>query len=351
MKRWFCSCFDHNYMIYGLTMFRSLAETGIDFQLFVLCLSDEAFDKLSNFDERLTPIRLQELEEYDPELKACEQSRSRVEYIFTISPCLPLFLFDKFSHIDLLTYLDADLYFFHSPECLYEELGNKSLYIIEHRFAENASEQIEAAGRFNVAFQIYRNNPVAKKCLENWRTECLAWCYDISEDGKFADQKYLDLWPDRCAGEVVISQNIGADVAPWNIDNYRCEFQEGCLLTDNRPAVFFHYQGFRMISNCFGMWLPYLVNKKSYHIFRKLGRAYLRELKETAWKYKNIFANWTPVLPLRVNCINVLNCPRIEPFLRLVPSFNLKMFFRWGYMHLRRIEGLFFVPERKWRIK
>ena len=77
MKRSFCTCFDHNYMVYGLTLFRSLAAAGVDFELFVFCLSDKAFELLQGLDPRLRLIRLAELEDTDPEpLSSTERSIS-----------------------------------------------------------------------------------------------------------------------------------------------------------------------------------------------------------------------------------------------------------------------------------
>ena len=96
MKRFFCTYFDHNYLPYGMTLFSSLCDSGIDFELFVLCLSSECYERLTGVDPRLTPIELEALESWDSELKATQSNRSRTEYIFTISPCLPLFLFEKF---------------------------------------------------------------------------------------------------------------------------------------------------------------------------------------------------------------------------------------------------------------
>ena len=106
MKRYFCTYFDHNYLIYGITLFDSLVKSGIDFKLFVLTLSDECYNRLENADERIIPVKLKELEQYDPELSECQFNRSRTEYIFTLSPCLPLFLFEKFPEIGLHCHLE-----------------------------------------------------------------------------------------------------------------------------------------------------------------------------------------------------------------------------------------------------
>ena len=41
MKRYFCTLFDSNYLIKGLTMIKSLSEFCKDFEIYVLCLDDK----------------------------------------------------------------------------------------------------------------------------------------------------------------------------------------------------------------------------------------------------------------------------------------------------------------------
>ena len=113
----FCTCFDSNYLIYGYTLYRSLKATGIEFKLYVACLDDTVFQNLQMLRHpEIIPIPLSDIEADDPEFSACRENRSRVEYIFTLSPVLPLYILRKFPGIDILGYLDSDLYFFSSPE-------------------------------------------------------------------------------------------------------------------------------------------------------------------------------------------------------------------------------------------
>ena len=140
MKRYFCTYFNDDYLIYGLTMFRSLKETGIDFRLFVLCLDDPVYEKLTGFAPEIEPVRLSELESADPETTACRGNRSLIEYFFTLSPALPLFLFRRDPEIDILAYVDSDFMFFSSPEPIWEELGEKDVLIYEHDFLRRRDE-------------------------------------------------------------------------------------------------------------------------------------------------------------------------------------------------------------------
>ena len=44
---------------------------------------------------------------------------------------------------------------------------------------------------------------------------CIEWCFDRVEDGKFADQEYLDDWP-QVHEDVVVLERPGVGMAPWN---------------------------------------------------------------------------------------------------------------------------------------
>ena len=187
MKRSFCTCFDHNYLIYGLTLFESLKTYMQDFELYVLCLSAEVYQKLHGLAPEIIPIPLQALEDFVPELMSCKNDRSRTEYIFTLSPLLPLYLFSKYPNLKQLAYLDSDLYFFASPESLFEKMADRSLFITSHRFSIMAEKREALYGKYNVAFQIYRNDAVGIACLTQWKKQCLEWCYDHAENGKFAE--------------------------------------------------------------------------------------------------------------------------------------------------------------------
>ncbi|MGY3367680.1 hypothetical protein ACVWZL_004805 [Bradyrhizobium sp. GM2.4] len=61
--------------------------------------------------------------------------------------------------------------------------------------------------------------------------------------GRFADQGYLDTFPSLSA-RVRVIDNIGANLAPWNLANYRIDFREDTVFIDDvHPLIFFHFQG------------------------------------------------------------------------------------------------------------
>lgn len=148
----FCTYFDRNYLLRGLTLYRSLADTGCNFQLHVLALDDDVAQLIGQLAlPNLHCFTLAELEEWAPSLLEAKGNRRLIEYYFTLTPQLPLYLFAHHPEIDLVTYLDADLYFYASPEPLFAELGDRSILITPHRYPERLKEQeVYEIGRAHV---------------------------------------------------------------------------------------------------------------------------------------------------------------------------------------------------------
>jgi len=244
MERHFCTYFDKRYLSRGLLLYRSLAAQVPEFRLWVLCLDRPTHEYLEKASlPGLVTISLDELEEADAGLLRVKNTRTLVEYYFTCTPCLPVFILRKWKAVELITYLDADLWFSSSPEPLYEELGSGSIGIIGHRFPVHL-EHLARAGTYNVGWLTFRRSDSALSCLDWWREQCLEWCGDRFENGKFADQKYLDAWSGKFAG-VVVLENKGANLAPWNLGRYRIFWNGHQLLVDDQPLIFFHFHGLK----------------------------------------------------------------------------------------------------------
>jgi hypothetical protein len=246
----FCTYFDSNYLTRGLALYFSLRRQCGDIELFVLCMDEGAHASLSQLTlPGIVPVRLTELEAADPALAEAKANRSRIEYYFTCTASLPLYIMRHSSGIDLITYLDADLYFYSSPEPLFEELGSGSVGMIAHRFSDSLRDR-ERFGLYNVGWLSFRNDEAGIECLEWWRAQCIEWCYDRLEGDRFADQKYLDRWPDRFRGVVVLN-HPGGNLAPWNVERHRLSVQGNDVVVDGKSLIFFHFHGLKQK----GQWL------------------------------------------------------------------------------------------------
>lgn len=240
----YCTFFDHRYAVPGLALWLSLRRHDPQAVLWVLALDAETAEVLEKLTEpNLRVVTLAELEAADAGLLAARENRSWVEYVFTLSPCWPRHLLAEHSEIGVVTCLDADTAFFAAPAPIFAALGLGSVMIVGHRFP-SFLRHLEERGRFNVGVQCFRNDATGRACLDDWRMRCLEWCHDRVEPTRYADQKYLDAWPERFAG-VVVCTHPGVNLAPWNWMNHAYRFIKGGVRVDGEPLVIFHFARFR----------------------------------------------------------------------------------------------------------
>jgi len=278
----FCTLFDSGYLLRGLTLYRSLCKKDEKFRLYILCLDEVAYKIVSVIDiDNIIPINLKEIEEWDCDLIEVKKNRQKVEYYFTLSPLLPLYILRTINNVDIITYLDADLFFFNSPDVLYKEMNNNSTLIIEHDYSRDVEEKYSGHGKYNVEYLSFRNDKEGIACLERWGEQCKNWCFDRVENGLYADQAYLNEWP-TLYKNLVISKNKGAGLAPWNCNKYKFKINNSEIYVNEDKLVFFHFHGIKILSNCFiSQNLRSYGAKLSSDIKARLYRKYISEIKET----------------------------------------------------------------------
>lgn len=256
---------------------------ALPFRLWVLCFDDATYEILHKLAlPQVHPILQRDFENEDEQLSRAKANRSQVEYYFTCTPSLIAYVLKNHLEVDTITYLDADLFFFSNPSPIYEELGDGSVLIVGHRFPPHLSH-LEKYGIYNVGLLSFRRDDVASRCLHWWRKQCLEWCYDRVENGRFADQKYLDDWPTRFPG-VVVLKNKGAGLAPWNVANYSLRVDNRQVLVDSDRLIFFHFHGLRQPWK----WLydPGLAKygvRANSKLKQNIYGPYIRELKKASY--------------------------------------------------------------------
>ena len=161
----FCTYFDRHYLTRGLALYRSLKQHCPRFVLWVLCMDKASEDALAS--RGLPEVRLIALEDFergDDELLLAKGNRKPIEYYFTCTPSLPLYVLEHWPEVSTITYLDADLYFFADPAPLFEEFAARadgSMAVVEHRFPPRLRAR-EQYGRFNVGWLSFRRDEHAQ---------------------------------------------------------------------------------------------------------------------------------------------------------------------------------------------
>lgn len=243
--RHFCTHFDSNYLPHAMSLHKSLISNHENAILFMVCMDENCFSILSNLQlERVELIKINDIENQFPELVIAKSNRSLVEYFYTCSSVICYYIIKKNSYITEITYLDADLFFFSNPEPIFSELEAASVGIIAHKFSF-FTRRNEKYGIYNVGWITFKNDMNGLACLSSWMNKCLDWCYQVVEKERYADQKYLDYWQSEFENVHVI-QNKGANLAIWNISNYKIT-KKNVVYVDNTPLIFYHFANFKQI--------------------------------------------------------------------------------------------------------
>lgn len=274
----FCTYFDINYIHRGLALYRSLERHCPQFTLWILCFDDRTFEVLTALGlPKAQLIRRQDFEAGDDALLAAKQNRTKVEYYWTCTPSLPLYLFRQYSEIETLCYLDADIFFFSDPQPIFDALGDGSIFIVPHDYDERIYGLNFPAGRFNVGVLVFRRDIHGLDCIQWWRERCLEWCHLRQEEGKLGDQVYLDDWPMRFQG-VVVCNHIGINAGPWNIgkrDVFLGDRQR--IFLNQSLLICYHFHKVRLLVGRLA-WVLGVRHTCALEIIDLIYRPYLSEL-------------------------------------------------------------------------
>ncbi len=249
----YCSYVDLRYLPRLVALVESIRKFDSTSSIFVLCLDGDTLEHCDRIlGESVTTLSLEDLEEAFPELRVAKANRTSMEYVFTLTPFLIRWVMEHSNNGNPAIYLDADLYFFESPDGVLEELGSSEVGIIPHNYPAEMAQSLRKYGLYNVGWVGFRNSESARLCLGWWASQCLEWCGDEPLDGKYADQGYLDQFPNLFEG-VKVLENRGFNLAPWNTSGQVIDVDpQGRLrLGDGTQLTFFHFHGLKR----FGKWM------------------------------------------------------------------------------------------------
>jgi hypothetical protein len=296
----FCTLFDTHYFTRGLALYYSLEKNCSDFHIYIFAFDQKTNDLLRGMNlNNATIISLKEFE--DEELLRIKPTRSISEYCWTCTSSTILYVLEKYN-VESCTYLDADLFFYSSPEPIFEEMGNQSILITEHRYSPEYNKQLKA-GKYCVQFITFRNNEHGLKALGWWRARCIEWCYARYENGKFGDQLYLEDWTERFKG-VHVLQHPGGGLAAWNIQQYTFEKLNDTvtgteILTGRKfEAIFYHFHYLKFYTNGKIELGRRILTENVLNVFYKPYIVFLEKLKAQVSAIDNSFdPNGTQVKP------------------------------------------------------
>lgn len=304
----YCTYFDGAYAPRTGVLIETLRKQGDTRPVFALALDDAALAAIENMSHLdVHGVRLAEIESEFPQLAPAKKNRSRMEYVFTLTPWLVRWMLARVTSDSWVTYLDADMAFFSGTDSIYKAIDSSSVAIVEHRFTWDQAWRGKY-GRFNVAWVGFRNDEPGRACLEWWADRCLEWCFDEVSNGRFADQGYLDRFPELFT-RVAIIHLPGADLAPWNLRRHRVTANHsGDVQVDGSPLIFFHFHGLRSDGNRFHFkHLPYFA-RTTDEIRDQIYRPYCQALAAAT---APLITNTQPAMQRRPTLLGSLRSGRV----------------------------------------
>lgn len=234
------------YRIYqGVALYRSLIHNAGISRVFILCMDEETESVLGQMDlQGVTLIPVNALE--DQFVLSLKSIRRINEYCWTLKPSFLYFILSNFSNeIQRVTYMDADGCFFADPKVIFESQKDCSVLLSRHNYSRNLKFVEKDAGIYNSGFISFLNDDNGISTLTWWRDQCLHWCYDRVEKGKFGDQKYLETMP-HIFKNVCDITTPGVNIGPWNDFSYTPHITDGKVYLDNDPLILYHFAGLRI---------------------------------------------------------------------------------------------------------
>ncbi|MCX7772890.1 MAG: hypothetical protein N2376_07240 [Clostridia bacterium] len=237
---------EHLFKLMGLVV--SLKKVCLDYKLFVLCANEIVYHILKSMPfPEVVPVMLNEVE--DEALLRAKTDRIFHAYCWTLKPVFLYHVMVKHPDCEYFAHLDADLFFFKSPDAIFNENPEANLFLTHHRNSREFLKYYGLTGVFNTGFVGCKNTGVALRAVEKWKYQTVVYC-PIKEDPirkLFGDQRYVESWNEEYPGVHVV-QSIGANTALWNITNYRVTAQEDGIYLDDTPLIFYHFSGLTIIS-------------------------------------------------------------------------------------------------------
>jgi len=180
------------------------------------------------------------------------------EFCTSIKPSCFKYLFSKYKGANCI-YFDPDILTYSSLQNIYEKLNRYSIVLtphittIENNYTGYLNERnLLYSGMFNLGFIAIKGNDIGVKVLDWWEIRLKDRCYQNMMENYFTDQKWIDFLPSFFPKEILISKDLGLNVAPWNFYERAVVKKGDSFFVKNRinisntlfPLVFIHFSGF-----------------------------------------------------------------------------------------------------------
>jgi hypothetical protein len=234
-----------DYILHALTSLESALEMHADSKANLICVDyiQDLLHRKIKVHERIQLISLNEFPKTAKLYSEFLQSRTKFESLISIKPELILELCKSTPENEFVIYHDTDVIFFSSLDEYSGFKSYHSVYFFEHLYS--SEKENYPYGKYNAGLLVLRNDILTRKFLENWSRKCNEWCFLRVENGRYADQKYLEEFinHDHVSAEICKAINLGMH---YFDSGSKVRKMQHRIFIDNQALICFHFHGFKV---------------------------------------------------------------------------------------------------------
>lgn len=239
MKTALCTISSNNFLSYGLVCLTSVKKFN-EYDLFYLIADEFNADLYKKYEDKITFIRLDQLNKSEIELRDLGFKYNIVEFNTCVKPAFYQYLFSlgyenviyfdpDIECYDKLSYLDNLLESFSIILTPHKNTNKKSTFFEDNAFLNN--------GIYNLGFIAMHKSSETDRFLNWWDVALKDGCYLDYGNGFATDQIWCNLVP-VYFDNVYISKHPGMNIAFWNIDERKISKD---LTVNSERIQFIHY--------------------------------------------------------------------------------------------------------------
>lgn len=241
-----CTIIARNYVAHARVLAQSFKQVHPEGTCTVLVIDDPS----GYIDAAEEPFELMTIDQIG--LRAPERmaaSYDVMELSTAVKPWLLRTLLDR-PEIDSVAYLDPDIRVFGSLAEIDRRAREHNIVLTPHFTTplprddlKPAEEDILIAGTYNLGFIALGESETAHQLLDWWSERLEHHCLNNPEEGRFVDQRWIDLAPGIWPG-IEIFRDASFNIAYWNLATRKLEIDGDGYRVDGEPLHFFHFSGF-----------------------------------------------------------------------------------------------------------
>lgn len=244
-----------SYLPLAYSLFKSYDENSSNKIVKYIIVVDYDSDINLNNNDAIIISAKDVLEYYNLPFQELSFKYDVTEFSTAIKPFAIKYLKD-INDCSKMIYLDPDILFFNSVDLLENYLEDYKLIVTPHfvEITDNIKEpnRFLGSGVYNLGFLgLDASDRKVMKFVDWWGNRCLDFCFRERDENLFTDQKWFDLIPCFFSHkEFCVLDNIGFNVAPWNLherDIFTADgkyFVRNLMTNEVQQLVFFHFSGF-----------------------------------------------------------------------------------------------------------